>query len=514
MAAILDKNRATYSGAPIQVGQWENKLPPSKIVWENGARFRHEERTVDMAQKHRLFWFRHTPEHLAKDIIEVLHFLRSKGVAHRDLKPENVLITNNHVTTTDAGYWWPEKPIVAILSHFGEARSSLIQTKIPAETRTHQLFRSSPAYMAPEALLCDSSRGTIQDLLKMDIWSLGMTKWKRSRNTESLPELKQNCKPRAESVNVKSLRPVMGPDNILNKPTIAELADENTCSTTKVQKSPTIFLKIKDFIDNNAYHQQLNSWCKWWLQRKSHVLRAFKAEDTPASKLAEIGHAKIASVGRQFMSLLETAREDTAFSIRQDAEMRLFDSGLSRGGKGPTSNQRKAKEYNAGIKRATSYAAELDREGEPPCKNTPCFVPSKGKHRPPEGPPSKKKKQNEKQMPGLSQPERPLPFHVILCGTIFNLRKCYGCGKDFKNKHKVEPNDLILKHYCYRRYKDKNGNNTVSRVLQAAYFHLKLDCTRKEVPTMEIDDVIIHEEVANSLSDRHKNTLRKFEITM
>lgn len=96
------------------------------------------------------------------------------------------------------------------------------------------------------------------------------------------------------------------------------------------------------------------------------------------------------------MSLLEAAREDTALSIRQDAEIRLFDSGLSKGGKGPTSNQRKAKEYMAGIKRAKSYAAEMDLEEEPQCKSTPCFVPSKGKHRPPEKPPSKKKRNQTK----------------------------------------------------------------------------------------------------------------------
>ncbi|CAC5406531.1 unnamed protein product [Mytilus coruscus] len=199
--------------------------------------------------------------------------------------------------------------------------------------------------------------------------------------------------------------------------------------------------EIKDFIDYYAYHQQLNGWYKWWLQRKLNIFRAFKAENTPASNLAEIGHAKIASVGREFMSLLEAAREDTALSILQDAEIRLFDSGLSKGGKGPTSNQRKAKEYNAGIKRAKSYAAELDREEEPPCKSTPCFVPSKGNHRPPEGPPSKKMKPNEK--PGPSQPERPLPFHVSFFGTIFYLKKCIDARRSLKTNTLSRLNPMI-----------------------------------------------------------------------
>lgn len=106
------------------------------------------------------------------------------------------------------------------------------------------------------------------------------------------------------------------------------------------------------------------------------------------------------------------------------------------------------------------------------------------------------------------------PFHVILSGTIFNLKRCYGCGKEFKTKYKTEPHDVILKHYCHRRYKDKNGNFVLSTQLQAAYFHLRLDCTRKVDPQMELRDVIIHGEIADALTTQHKDVLRKFGVRL
>ncbi|CAC5406532.1 CHEK2 [Mytilus coruscus] len=336
-----------------------------------------------------------------------------------DLKPENVLVTNNHVATTDAEYWWSERPIVAILSDFGEARSSLIQTKILAETSTHNLFRGSPAYMAPKALLGDSSRGTIQDLLKIDIWSFGIVlfhliysdtvhpyadeikqntvrpiealkklvskkalprpseKYSYLQNkqlkstfykcakfdascrptaeilknyfdvpsvelpphvgskitidkasiaevaseniekgtllknsptkyleidsssdedsqpdnlrkitdaveekscgehgyTEYLPELRHNCKPRAESVNVKSLRTIMRPENILKKPTIAEIADGKTDSPTKFQKTPTNFL---NFVNTSIEEDDDLYLASKSIEDREEVIKCFK----------------------------------------------------------------------------------------------------------------------------------------------------------------------------------------------------------------------------------------------
>lgn len=244
-------------------------------------------------------------------------------------------------------------------------------------------------------------------------------------------------------------------------------------------------------------HKELDSWFNWWFARRTHIFRAFKSEAAPTSNLAEVGHAKLASVGRCHMSLLEAAREDVALAIRQDTTVRLFESGQSKGGRGANANQRKAIAHKAGMKRAKAYAHELDNNVVK--KKTTTFVPRKGIHRPPD---PKKRRTNVQ------------PFHIILFASIINLRKCYGCGKHFKDKHKHEPHDVILKHYCHRRYKNKDGIYTMSKELQAAYFHMKLDCTRKVEPHMELSDVIIHEEVLGDLSDGHKAVLLKFGVRL
>ncbi|CAC5411443.1 unnamed protein product [Mytilus coruscus] len=158
--------------------------------------------------------------------------------------------------------------------------------------------------MAPEALLCDSSRGTIQDLLKMDIWSFGMVLFyliypenvhlyadkKVKENTarpikalkklvseKALPkpsekysylqneQLKStfykcakfdaSCRPTAEilknyfDVPSVKLLPLVGPKITIDKATIAEVASENTEKGTLIKKSPT---KFKGRIDSSS----------------------------------------------------------------------------------------------------------------------------------------------------------------------------------------------------------------------------------------------------------------------
>ncbi|XP_071810702.1 MAP kinase-interacting serine/threonine-protein kinase 2-like [Apostichopus japonicus] len=122
--------------------------------------------------------FHHTQYHLAKDICAGTRFLHERGIAHRDLKPDNILISNNHYVTfpdVDVQIWWASKPITARLIDFGESRSTLLQTSSLNQTSTSNLYRGSPAYMVPEALLGRADRASLYDLQNMDLWSLGMT---------------------------------------------------------------------------------------------------------------------------------------------------------------------------------------------------------------------------------------------------------------------------------------------------------------------------------------------------
>lgn len=55
-------------------------------------------------------------------------------------------------------------------------------------------------------------------------------------------------------------------------------------------------------------HSDLEIWYDWWYARRTHFCAAFKPSNAPLANLAEVGHSKLASVGRRHMSLLEVAR--------------------------------------------------------------------------------------------------------------------------------------------------------------------------------------------------------------
>lgn len=47
-----------------------------------------------------------------------------------------------------------------------------------------------------------------------------------------------------------------------------------------------------------ANHPTLFNWFHWWMARKTHIFRAFKPIHAPSTNMAEIGHARLHSVGR------------------------------------------------------------------------------------------------------------------------------------------------------------------------------------------------------------------------
>jgi hypothetical protein len=54
----------------------------------------------------------------------------------------------------------------------------------------------------------------------------------------------------------------------------------------------------------------------------------------------------------------------------------------------------------------------------------------------------------------------------------------------------------------------------MSHQLQAAYFHLNLNCIRKVLPEMELEHIIIHAEVVATLDDGQRRVLKKFGLTI
>lgn len=119
--------------------------------------------------------FEHFQIIIARDITNGLKYLHDKGIVHRDLKPENILVSNQHYDESTIASFWETRPVMAKLTDFGESRTPLVQTSSVLHTRTNNLFRGSPVYMAPEIHLHDGVQMFgFEDLKHADVWSLAM----------------------------------------------------------------------------------------------------------------------------------------------------------------------------------------------------------------------------------------------------------------------------------------------------------------------------------------------------
>ena len=128
--------------------------------------------------------FVHLMPVIAEDIAKGLNYLHGIDIVHRDMKTANVLVSNQHYNALEDEekfcIEWIKKPITCKLSDFGESRSREIQTRTLVCTKTANVDRGTPAYMAPETILYSdvSKEATIEDLKKIDVWSYGMVLFK------------------------------------------------------------------------------------------------------------------------------------------------------------------------------------------------------------------------------------------------------------------------------------------------------------------------------------------------
>jgi hypothetical protein len=127
-------------------------------------------------------------------------------------------------------------------------------------------------------------------------------------------------------------------------------------------------------------YNEVKAWFAWWYARRWHVCNAFRPIHAPKSNLAEVGHAQMASLGRRYMSLLDAAREDVIYAIRQERDIKSFVDGQPTGGKGVSVTHKRARQYKAAMKTAESYAREVDYLYSSQAVES--FVSMRGIHRP------------------------------------------------------------------------------------------------------------------------------------
>ena len=158
-----------------------------------------------------------------------------------------------------------------------------------------------------------------------------------------------------------------------------QLADEMLKAPSRTDLE-TVCARMCAFCND---HAEVKPWFQWWYKRKDHVCRAYKQTETPHSNLAEVGHSKMASVGRSHMSLLDAAKDDVVFALRQHKELAKFVQGGRTGGTGDSIKSRRARRYRADLKRAAAYAQELDLEAAAASDKEESYMPPSGTHRPP-----------------------------------------------------------------------------------------------------------------------------------
>ena len=113
-----------------------------------------------------------------------------------------------------------------------------------------------------------------------------------------------------------------------------------------------------------------------------------------------------------------------------------------------------------------------------------------------EEPPHKTYQQTQKgELPGQ-------PFQVTF---LTDITKCHGCKRTFAARLRKVPNNVILKRADRREFMDTHGKRRQSTQPQNTYYHLNLDCVRRNYRWAEPSHIVVHEEVRDKLTVLQKS---------
>ena len=87
------------------------------------------------------------------------------------------------------------------------------------------------------------------------------------------------------------------------------------------------------------------------------------------------------------------------------------------------------------------------------------------------------------------------------------IQRCQGCRREFSERSKCPPHDLILKKHDFKEFPAREGLWKRSNTLVNTYYHLNLGCLRKNFPLTEAKDIVFYEDIKTSLTPGHINLL-------
>jgi predicted nucleic acid-binding Zn finger protein len=139
------------------------------------------------------------------------------------------------------------------------------------------------------------------------------------------------------------------------------------CNRLLQAPSPVSYTKAKEdlesFIAECPERIRLSTWLDWWHKRRAFVFPAFvSVSGGPKMNLAEVIHASWVKRDQGNMSLLDAAQADARDNVQLEVEYKAFCAGDSRGGTGPSLQDKALQKTSNEVRRAHALGQELTRE--------------------------------------------------------------------------------------------------------------------------------------------------------
>lgn len=145
-------------------------------------------------------------------------------------------------------------------------------------------------------------------------------------------------------------------------------------------------------VNEKPERQFLSSWLSWWDNRRTFIFGAFAPTHGPRMNQAEVIHAGRAHKHPSNLSLFDAAHTDTKDSVLLAVELMSIKQGTSKGGTGPSYEERRTKMHRREVERAAQIGEEIMQVAS---ENGLLVDPNSG-HRSPENKTTRKRKQQKR----------------------------------------------------------------------------------------------------------------------